>query len=237
MSCPTVSVPACRSSATGSAQNFEFSGYISGFDPAGIGAHDEVRAELGYRPEEKVCLVTVGGSGVGSDLLYRVIDAFPAAKQLVPELRMIVVTGPRIDPRSLPAADGLDVRGYVHDLYRHLAVCDLAVVQGGLTTTMELAGMPAPLHLRSAAPSFRAELPRPASPERSTELVTAWSTRTLRQTGSPARSPGRSGARSATAPSRPTVPRGQPPALPSSSEQSASGVGVAQYVWQPVLAS
>jgi UDP:flavonoid glycosyltransferase YjiC (YdhE family) len=26
----------------------------------------------------------------------------------------------------------------VHDLYRHLAVCDLAVVQGGLTTTMEL---------------------------------------------------------------------------------------------------
>jgi UDP-N-acetylglucosamine:LPS N-acetylglucosamine transferase len=27
---------------------------------------------------------------------------------------------------------------YVHELYRHLAVCDLAVVQGGLTTTMEL---------------------------------------------------------------------------------------------------
>ena len=25
------------------------------------------------------------------------------------------------------------------DLYRHLAACDLAVVQGGLTTTMELA--------------------------------------------------------------------------------------------------
>jgi UDP:flavonoid glycosyltransferase YjiC (YdhE family) len=30
------------------------------------------------------------------------------------------------------------VRAYVHDLYRHLAVCDLAVVQGGLTTAMEL---------------------------------------------------------------------------------------------------
>ena len=27
---------------------------------------------------------------------------------------------------------------YVHDLYRHLAACDLAVVQGGLTTSMEL---------------------------------------------------------------------------------------------------
>ena len=30
------------------------------------------------------------------------------------------------------------MRAYVHDLYRHLAACDLAVVQGGLTTSMEL---------------------------------------------------------------------------------------------------
>jgi predicted glycosyltransferase len=30
------------------------------------------------------------------------------------------------------------VRAYVHDLYQHLAACDLAVVQGGLTTAMEL---------------------------------------------------------------------------------------------------
>ena len=51
---------------------------------------------------------------------------------------MIAVAGPRIDPASLPQADGLEVRGYVHELYRHLAACDVAVVQGGLTTTMEL---------------------------------------------------------------------------------------------------
>jgi UDP-N-acetylglucosamine:LPS N-acetylglucosamine transferase len=51
---------------------------------------------------------------------------------------MVVVAGPRIDPASLPAHDGLDVHAYVHDLYRHLAACDLAVVQGGLTTAMEL---------------------------------------------------------------------------------------------------
>jgi len=56
----------------------------------------------------------------------------------VPELRMIVVAGPRIDPASLPSHPGLEVRAYVHNLYRHLAACDLAVVQGGLTTAMEL---------------------------------------------------------------------------------------------------
>jgi UDP-N-acetylglucosamine:LPS N-acetylglucosamine transferase len=30
------------------------------------------------------------------------------------------------------------VRPYVHELYKHLAASDLAVVQGGLTTSMEL---------------------------------------------------------------------------------------------------
>jgi UDP:flavonoid glycosyltransferase YjiC (YdhE family) len=67
-----------------------------------------------------------------------VIAAFPEAKQRVPDLRMVVVAGPRIDPESLPRHEGLEIRAYVPELYRHLAVCDLAVVQGGLTTGMEL---------------------------------------------------------------------------------------------------
>jgi len=119
-------------------QNYRFSGYISGIPPASLTDREALRAELGYRAGEKVCVVTVGGSGVGGDLLDRVIAAFPRAKLMVPGLRMVVVTGPRIDPARLPDHEGLEVRGYVPDLYRHLAACDLAVVQGGLTTTMEL---------------------------------------------------------------------------------------------------
>jgi pimeloyl-ACP methyl ester carboxylesterase/predicted glycosyltransferase len=119
-------------------QNYQFSGYVTGISATELADRDAVRAELGYRADEKVCVVTVGGSGVGTDLLRRVTAAFPVVKRLVPELRMIVVTGPRIDPGSLDSHDGLEVHGYVHDLYRHLAACDLAVVQGGLTTTMEL---------------------------------------------------------------------------------------------------
>jgi predicted glycosyltransferase len=119
-------------------RHFDFAGYVSGFDPAELGDRERLRAELGYRPHEQVCIVTVGGSGVGKHLLRKVIAAFPEAKQLVPDLRMIAVAGPRIDPGSLRAADGLQVRPYVHDLYKHLAACDLAVVQGGLTTSMEL---------------------------------------------------------------------------------------------------
>jgi predicted glycosyltransferase len=119
-------------------EHFAFPGYVSGFDPAAFGDREELRARLGYRPAEQVCIVTVGGSGVGSHLLRRVIAAFGEAKERVPALRMIVVAGPRIDPASLPALDGLEVRAYVHDLYEHLAACDLAIVQGGLTTAMEL---------------------------------------------------------------------------------------------------
>jgi pimeloyl-ACP methyl ester carboxylesterase/predicted glycosyltransferase len=115
-------------------RHYDFPGYITGFGPGQLAD----RQALGYRDDERVCLVTVGGSGVGGSLLRKVIAAYPQARDRVPGLRMIVVTGPRIDPASLPAHDGLEIRSYVHELYRHLAVCDLAVVQGGLSTTMEL---------------------------------------------------------------------------------------------------
>ena len=118
--------------------HYDFTGYITGFDPAELADRDALRADLGYGDDEQVCVVTVGGSGVGTGLLRRVVAAFPEAKERVPALRLIVVAGPRIDPATLPAVEGLDIRAYVPDLYRHLGACDLAIVQGGLTTTMEL---------------------------------------------------------------------------------------------------
>ena len=121
-------------------QHYQFSGYITGFDPTPlIEGRGALREELGYRPDERVVVVTVGGSGVGEPLLRRVIESYPEAARRVNGLRMIAVAGPRIDPASLGAAPGVEVRAYVPNLYQHLAACDLAVVQGGLTTTMELA--------------------------------------------------------------------------------------------------
>jgi hypothetical protein len=119
-------------------EHFDFSGYVLAPDAGPPVDREALRAELGYRPDERVCVVTVGGSGVGTNLLTRVIEALPEARRRVPELRMLVVCGPRIDPASLPAVDGAEVVGYVHGLSRHLAACDVAVVQGGLTTCMEL---------------------------------------------------------------------------------------------------
>jgi pimeloyl-ACP methyl ester carboxylesterase/predicted glycosyltransferase len=119
-------------------RHYAFSGYITGFDPMDIADRDALRADLGYDPDERVCVVAVGGSGVGHHLMRRAIEAFPEALAAIPNLRMIAIAGPRIDLSSLPNVPGVEVWPYVDRLYRHLAACDLAVVQGGLTTTMEL---------------------------------------------------------------------------------------------------
>jgi pimeloyl-ACP methyl ester carboxylesterase/predicted glycosyltransferase len=119
-------------------EHYSYAGYVTGFDPSDFADRPRLRRELGYRDDEQICIVTVGGSGVGGHLLRRMIEAFPESKRRLPALRMVVVTGPRIDPDTLPKHEGLEVRGFVHELYRHLAACDLAIAQGGLTTCMEL---------------------------------------------------------------------------------------------------
>jgi predicted glycosyltransferase/predicted alpha/beta hydrolase family esterase len=125
-------------------QHFDFAGYIIGEHPKTFGSRAELRERLGYRPDQRVCIVTVGGSAVGAHLIRRILQSYPMARARLPELRMIVVAGPRIDPASLNAPEGVEVRAFVPNLDRHLAACDLALVQGGLTTCMELtaAGTP-----------------------------------------------------------------------------------------------
>jgi hypothetical protein len=119
-------------------QHFSFAGYVSGFQPPDPERVAEMRARCGYGPDEKICVAAVGGSGVGQALLELVIAAFPAAREAIPELRLVVVAGPRIDPDALTHREGVEVVGYVEHLFELLSICDLGVVQGGLTTTMEL---------------------------------------------------------------------------------------------------
>ena len=84
--------------------NFEFPGYITGFDPRRLGDREQLRAEVGFGADEHVCVVAVGGSGVGGTLLQRAVASFDLAKELDPALRMLVVCGPRIDPASFASA-------------------------------------------------------------------------------------------------------------------------------------
>jgi len=118
-------------------RNFCYCGYCLPFDPQALADTERLRAQLGYRPDERIAIASVGGTAVGGHLLRRIAEAFPRMKREVPELRLILVAGPRLQ-LDLAPLDGLELRPYVHNLYEHLACCDLALVQGGLSTCMEL---------------------------------------------------------------------------------------------------
>jgi pimeloyl-ACP methyl ester carboxylesterase len=97
-----------------------------------------LRSRLGYPQDRPLLVAAVGGTAAGISLLELTCDAFARLRKQVPDARMQLVTGPRIDPRLLPDIEGMDKHGYVPDLFEHLACADAAIVQGGLSTTMEL---------------------------------------------------------------------------------------------------
>jgi pimeloyl-ACP methyl ester carboxylesterase/UDP:flavonoid glycosyltransferase YjiC (YdhE family) len=125
-------------------EHFGFSGYTYHFDPAEYRDKASLRRELGFRDDERVILVSVGGTGVGRSLLRKCAEAFARVADQVPDARMVLVGGPRLDAGELPRGPRLDVRPFVPHLFRHHAAAHLAIVQGGLTTTMELAAVQTP---------------------------------------------------------------------------------------------
>jgi len=114
--------------------------YVLPFNPSAYRDRAGLRRRLGYPEDQPLLIAAVGGTTVGISLLELTCDAFGRLRKQVPDARMVLVTGPRIDPRLLPDIEGMDKRGYVPDLFEHLACADAAVVQGGLSTTMELVG-------------------------------------------------------------------------------------------------
>lgn len=120
-----------------------FVGYILDFDPARLQDPAALRHELGYDASPLV-VCAVGGTSIGRELLELCGAAYPILKLAAPDLRMVLVCGPRLNPRDLRVPDGVEVRGYVSRLYRHLAACDVAVVQGGGTVTLELTALRRP---------------------------------------------------------------------------------------------
>jgi pimeloyl-ACP methyl ester carboxylesterase len=112
--------------------------YVVPFDPGAYRRPQALRRELGYGTGYPLYLAAVGGTAVGRDLLELTAEAFALVRKEEPDARMVMVTGPRLDPGLLPDVEGMDKIGYVDSLFEHLACADLAVVQGGLSTTMEL---------------------------------------------------------------------------------------------------
>jgi UDP:flavonoid glycosyltransferase YjiC (YdhE family) len=123
---------------------YHFVGYAFPFDPAAYSDKKKVRAALGYDEERPLVICAVGGTAVGDDLLRLCAASYPHIQERVEDVQMVLVCGPRIDPASMELPSGVEVRGYVPRLYEHFAACDVAVVQAGGTTTLELTALRTP---------------------------------------------------------------------------------------------
>jgi predicted glycosyltransferase len=117
---------------------FEPVGYILPQLPDDYRDQAALRQRLGYVGAGPLIFAAAGGTAAGRHLLEQAALALPLLRRELPDARMVLIAGTRIDPATLPDAEGLEKRAYVHDLFEHLACADAAIVQGGLTTTMEL---------------------------------------------------------------------------------------------------
>jgi len=106
---------------------FTFIGYIIRFDPQNYTDRPAIREKLVYE-EDPLVICSIGGTSIGKSLLELCNNAYPILKSKIPQLHMVLVTGPRLAPSSIQASPGIEVKGFVPDLYQHFAACDLAIV-------------------------------------------------------------------------------------------------------------
>ena len=122
---------------------YKFIGYVFPFRPSDLRNRGEVRKRLGYGSEPLV-VASIGGTSIGRELLELCGDAFRILREEMPALQMILVAGPRLETQSLRVPKEVGLRSYVPNLYEHFASCDLAIVQGGATSTLELTALRRP---------------------------------------------------------------------------------------------
>jgi UDP:flavonoid glycosyltransferase YjiC (YdhE family) len=122
---------------------YRFVGYVFPFEPSTLAKQADLRKALGYGPEPLV-IVSIGGTSIGKELLERCGEAYTIVREKVPSLHMVLVAGPRVATDSLRLPREVEVRQFVPDLYKHFAACDLAIVQGGATSTLELTALNRP---------------------------------------------------------------------------------------------
>lgn len=126
-----------------SKEKYNFAGYILPFKPEEFTDKQKVRETLGYG-KEPIVICATGGTKIGQPILDLCAESFVLIKDKIPELCMVLVAGPRISIEFLKRTKGLLVREYVPNLYQHFAASDIAIVQGGSTTTLELIALNRP---------------------------------------------------------------------------------------------
>ena len=122
---------------------YEFAGYILPFNKDEMPDKATLREKLGY-DNRPLVVASIGGTSIGKDLLELCGKAFLFARKKIPDLQMVLVTGPRIKPDFLDVPDEIDIQPFIPRLYEHFAASDLVITQCGGTSVVELTALNKP---------------------------------------------------------------------------------------------
>ena len=124
-------------------RHYRVIGHVVRFDPAELRDREALRRKLGYGPGPLVICAT-GGTAAGKELLALCGRALPLLRREMPDLQVTFVCGEvyRTAPPELPP--GATCHRFLDNIEEHYAACDLAVVVGGGTTSIELTALERP---------------------------------------------------------------------------------------------
>jgi predicted glycosyltransferase len=124
----------------------EFTGPILKIKKKDIPERKIVRRNMKVKPDDRLILVNVSGTGAGKELIYVAVEAFKIVRESNPTARMVIKYWPAIldEEATKLEAPGLKLKRFVPDLFEYILASDILVTHTGHTTIMEaaLAGTP-----------------------------------------------------------------------------------------------
>ena len=126
-----------------SRQYYHFLGYVIRFDPAEYTDKAKIRKKLGYG-EQPLIICATGGTFAGKEMLETCGKAYTVLKKDMPDLHMVCVCGELFGTKPPELPQDVEFHSFLPDIYEHYAACDMAVVVGGGTTTVELTALRRP---------------------------------------------------------------------------------------------
>lgn len=117
-----------------------FTGPILKKNPDEINDKNKIRKKLGFNKNDKIVLVTVGGSEFGKRLLKLIIHS----SKWIDCDKIIIVTGPQITSDFIPNSDKIVKKEFLEDIMEWMRLSDVVISLAGHNTTMELASLGVP---------------------------------------------------------------------------------------------
>jgi uncharacterized protein (TIGR00661 family) len=117
-----------------------FTGPFLKQNPTEMDDKKKIRQKLGFKENEKIVLVTVGGSEFGKKLLkliYKASDQIDCDK-------MIMITGPQINSDFIPDNDKIIKKKFLENIMEWMKLSDIIISLAGHATTMEIASLGIP---------------------------------------------------------------------------------------------